>query len=64
MAPVKPMGTEQNPLGQGVGFPQKYNEEEAPVQELNPAVVVDATDAPKPRAAAKVAAPKAPKAKK
>lgn len=59
MAPVKPMGTEGNPLRQGIGFPQKYNQEAPPAADLNPAAVTDQSVLPKPRA---VSAPKVAKA--
>lgn len=51
MAPVKPMGI--NPPGSkpGVtGFPQKYNDQPPPAQDLNPDAVTDPDAMPEPQA--------------
>lgn len=69
MAPVKPMGTDSNPQTRvGVtGFPQEYNQDPGPQQDLNPDVVANPQALPKTRPAAPAVKPvarKAPKAKK
>lgn len=50
MAPVKPMGLDTNPkTREGVtGFPQDYNQEPSPSQDLNPDAVVNPAALPKP----------------
>lgn len=46
------MADEKNPLGRGIGFPQKYNQDPGPTQELNPDAVVEPNVARAPRTVA------------
>lgn len=52
MAPVKPMGVTNAPKGTkpGVtGFPQDYNDQPSPSQDLNPDAVTDPDALPEPQ---------------
>lgn len=63
MAPVKPIGTDKNPKARSgvTGFPQDYNEEPGPVQDLNPDAVTEDSVLPTPQKRA--TSDKAPRAK-
>ena len=65
MAPVKPMGTDRNPKTTpgATGFPQDYNEDPGPRQDLNPDAVTEDSVLPQPLKA-RADAPKARKTSK
>ena len=66
MAPVKPMGTDKNSKtkpGQ-TGFPQEYNQDPGPRQDLNPDAVTEDSVLPPAQDTRRVATPKAPRARK
>lgn len=68
MAPVKPMGTERTERNTktkpgATGFPQEYNQEPPPTQDLNPDAVTDDSVLP-PAQQTRAAADKTTRAKR
>ena len=61
MAPTKPMGTKPDAR---VGFPQKYNQEPPPTQDLNPDAVTEDSVLPTPANTSRPAKVRKPRATK
>jgi hypothetical protein len=65
MAPVKPMGTGRNPKTRAgvTGFPQEYNQDPGPTQDLNPDAVTEDSVLPTPQKRATEQPPRAKRAR-